>query len=131
VVRRLTGSAALVALGLLFAACASTSVPGSGVATPTPGSASACAVSNAPGEVQVEIRDFAFKPATISARVGQVIAFTNQDSAPHDAGLVHGNCITSVLSKGQAGGLVFSAPGSYPFHCAIHPQMTGTIEVTD
>jgi plastocyanin len=130
VVRRSAWLAGIVALALALGACASATAPSPSVPAGSPGDPAACAVTSNSGDIAVEIRDFAFSPATISAKVGQVIAFTNGDASPHDAGLIKGDCITPILNQHEVGGLVFSEPGIYPFHCSIHPQMTGTIEVT-
>lgn len=89
----------------------------------------ACTESSAAGEVSVAIEGFAFSPADITASVGQTITFTNGDSAPHTATLDDGSCTTANLPNGASGGLVFSAPGTYPFHCAVHPNMKGTITI--
>jgi plastocyanin len=58
------------------------------------------------------------------------VTFTNNDSAPHTATLDEGSCTTENLNQGDSGGLTFNAAGSYPFHCAIHPDMKGTITVS-
>ena len=71
------------------------------------------------------------RPSAITAKVGDVIAFTNDDSASHTATLDQGDCGTDTLSNGATEGLTFSVAGTYPFHCAIHSSMTGTITVTD
>jgi plastocyanin len=90
----------------------------------------ACTPSTAAGEVAAEIADFEFSPADISATVGQTVTFTNNDSAPHTATLDDDSCTTENLNQGDSGGLTFNAAGSYPFHCAIHPDMKGTITVS-
>ena len=88
-----------------------------------------CAPSAAAATVEVTIADFAF-PSTIDAKVGDVIGFTNKDSAPHTATLDDDSCTTDNIAQGASGGLTFSAAGDYPFHCRIHPNMVGTIKVT-
>lgn len=92
--------------------------------------AAACTPGSAAGDVAVAIQDFTFNPAEISASVGQTVSFTNNDAAPHTATLDEGSCTTPNLSQGLASGLTFSAAGTYPFHCKIHPSMTGTITVS-
>lgn len=94
-----------------------------------PAAEAVCAVSSAAGEVSVAIEGFAFNPADITATVGQTITFTNRDSAPHTATLDDGSCSTANIPNGGSGGLVFSAPGTYPFHCGVHPNMKGTITI--
>jgi plastocyanin len=79
--------------------------------------------------VAVSIKDFSFEPAAISAKVGDVIAFTNTGAAPHTATLDAGGCGTTTIQPGSADGLRFTVAGTYPFHCTIHTQMKGTITV--
>ncbi len=122
---------AAAALGLFslltLAACggsAATSAPSTAAEPP-------CAASAAVGTVAVAIKGFAFSPAAITAKVGDVVAFTNEDPASHTATLDEGDCGTDSLGTGASEGLTFSAAGTYPFHCAIHSTMTGTITVTE
>lgn len=121
---------------LLVAACsgggattAPTSAPSAAASAPA-AAGPACAESATAGEVAVTIAEFAFNPADITATVGQTITFTNNDSAPHTATLDDDSCGTPNIANGESDGLLFSAAGTYPFHCAIHPNMKGTITVS-
>jgi plastocyanin len=74
---------------------------------------------------------FAFDPSTVEAAAGDVITWTNNDSAPHTATLKDDPaCTTENLGNGQAGSLTFSAAGSYEIFCKIHPDMSATVEVS-
>ena len=124
---------------LLLAACSgggATTAPVSepsaeaSVAASAPVAGAACEVSSAAGEVAVAIADFAFSPADITASAGQTITFTNNDSAPHTATLDDDSCGTPNIAQGESNGLTFSTAGTYPFHCAVHPNMKGTITVS-
>lgn len=131
--------ARLRALGLAaafgLAACS-----GSGSASPAttdapasqaPSAATAvCATSTDTATVAATIEGFAFQPSTVEATVGDVISFTNKDSAPHTVTLDDDPCTTGSINGDVPAALTFSAPGSYPFHCQIHPRMTGTFEIT-
>ena len=88
-----------------------------------------CATSDAAGEVQVGIEDFTFVPAEVTAAVGQTITWTNADSAPHTATLDDDACGTGNIAQNASAGLVFDTAGTYPYHCQIHPNMTGTITI--
>ena len=142
---------AFVASLLLLAACSSgtaTSAPttapqsqapaSEAPASEAPASAAApsaaagpCAPSDAAGAVSVKIANFAFDPATVTAKVGDVISFTNGDSVQHTATVKSDpTCTTPALATDASGGITFSQAGSYDFFCKIHPQMTGKIEVT-
>ena len=110
-------------------AVAPTTEPTTAAATSAP-VAGSCEPSADSGTVAVRIEGSAFSPGRIRAEVGQVIAFTNRDPIPHTATLDDGTCTTPNLGNGASGGLVFSAPGQFPFHCRIHPDMAGTIDIS-
>jgi plastocyanin len=136
--RALAGLATSVVL--LLAACSSsgaTTAP-SAAASAAPAAASApaaggtasCSQTADAGQVAVAIEGFKFGPPDIQAKTGQIIAFTNADSAPHTATLDDGSCSTGTISNGGTDGLLFSVAGTYPFHCKIHSNMKGTITVS-
>jgi plastocyanin len=140
--RRFTQSIIVVGSLLLLAACggggASSAPVASQPAASQPaasdaagGTACAPAPAGAAATVEVEIKDFAYSPEPVSAAVGDVISWTNADSAPHTASLEDGSCGTESLNQGDSGALVFNEPGTYTYMCNVHPgQMKGfTIEV--
>ena len=73
----------------------------------------ACATAPVPADaaVTVEIKDFTFTPDPVTAKVGDVIAWTNSDSAPHTASLADGSCGTEQLATGSTGALSSARPG--------------------
>lgn len=111
---------------------ASTQAPATDLPSDPPSGTSGCAPTTDAATVVAGMEDIAFQPATVEARVGEVIAWTNSDSASHTATLTDDpSCTTDVLARGETGGLVFSMAGSYPYFCRIHPtSMTGTIEIS-
>jgi plastocyanin len=117
-----------VAAGILALAVAGCSSGSGTSAAPSAGGA-ACAVGSGSG-VAVSIKDFAFNPSAITAKVGQAIAFTNSDSTDHTATVAGGGCSTGHITPGSTAALTFSAAGTYDFACAIHPSMKGTITVS-
>lgn len=75
----------------------------------------------------VSIANYAFSPATLTVPVGTTVTWTNQDGSNHlvkftDAG-------SERLRKGASYTRTFTAAGRYPYECAIHPSMTGTVVV--
>jgi plastocyanin len=91
----------------------------------------ACAPSTETGTVSAAMANIAFNPSAITASVGDVITWTNNDSAPHTATVKSDpTCTTENLASGATGSIVFNTAGSYEFFCKIHPNMTGTIEVS-
>lgn len=85
--------------------------------------------TTAPGATAaVEIKDFAFNPATITIEKGTTVTWTNKDSAPHT---VTGDTFGSeTLSQGQAFGYIFNEAGTFEYQCHIHPSMRGKVIVT-
>ena len=57
----------------------------------------------------------------MQAKVGDVVGWTNGDSAPHTATMDDGSCSTDTLSQGATGLLVFNKAGTYTYHCKVHP----------
>ncbi|MFA5944014.1 MAG: cupredoxin domain-containing protein [Candidatus Thermoplasmatota archaeon] len=83
-----------------------------------------------PGSGLVEIHDFKFEPATLTVRTGDVIHFTNHDSAAHTATANAGAFDTASISGGDSAEVVLSTPGTFAYHCKFHASMTGAITVT-
>jgi len=108
----------------------SSAAAGSAPASAAAGSAAAgaCAVapSSATATVNATIKDFKFSPDPIQAKVGDVIAWTNNDTVGHTVTLDDNSCSTDTIAVGSSGLLTFTAPGTYTYHCKIHPtQMKG------
>ncbi|WP_406197479.1 cupredoxin domain-containing protein [Kitasatospora sp. NBC_01560] len=111
-------------------ASASASVPSSPTATAS--SSGSGAASTPAGQLTVTIQDFLFHPDNLTVAPGATITVTNQDSAEHTltATTAGKEFDTGVLATGQSATITApSAPGTYPFHCDIHPSMKGTLVV--
>lgn len=80
-----------------------------------------------PREHVVDIRSFAFAPATITVRQGETIAWLNHDIAPHTA--TANGFDTGAIARDGTASLRFETPGRYAYRCAYHPRMTGEIVV--
>jgi len=78
----------------------------------------------------ISIRDFKFSPDTISVPSGARVGVTNSDSAPHSVTADDGKSFDSgTIQSGASGSIQAPGPGSYAYHCTIHPFMTGTLVV--
>jgi|SRR3989344_2228638 len=75
----------------------------------------------------VEIKDFAFNPATINIKAGTVVTWTNKDAAKHTVKL--DEIESPSLAKGQSWSYSFTTPGTYNYICGLHPSMQGKIIV--
>ncbi len=90
--------------------------------SPTPSSAPADTAA-------VTIQGFAFGPASINVAVGSSVSWTNQDGTAHTVTADDGSFDSGSLAQGATFSQTFDTPGTYTYHCAIHPSMTGTITV--
>jgi hypothetical protein len=79
----------------------------------------------------VDIVDFAFDPGTITIEAGTTVTWVNQDAAPHTATGDGGEFDTGELANGESASVTFDTPGTFTYHCEIHPDMTATIVVTE
>lgn len=86
---------------------------------------------SSPNTVNVSMVDNAFQPASIKVVIGvnNTVTWTNTGSAPHTATANGGSFDSPTLSHGQSFDFIFSTPGTFAYHCNIHPAMTGTILV--
>ncbi|HEU5040892.1 MAG TPA: cupredoxin family copper-binding protein [Gemmatimonadales bacterium] len=90
--------------------------------------------STGPGPVEgteVAIENFAYVPPSLSVATGATITWTNGDEAPHTVTADDGESFESgILNQGGTFELVAPEPGTYEYHCEVHPFMTGTLTVT-
>jgi plastocyanin len=86
-------------------------------------------------EPEVEMEDFAFRPARIAVRPSQVVIWKNRDRARHNATSVkrvNGRRVFRTATRGFRGEATARAPrrpGTYGYFCTVHPQMKGTLVV--
>jgi LPXTG-motif cell wall-anchored protein len=86
-------------------------------------------VATAAASGGVTIEDFAFSPGTITVDQGESVAWTNRDGVGHTATADDGSFDTGTLNRGESGSQQFDEPGTYPYHCTPHPNMTGKVVV--
>src|SRR5207249_4418992 len=89
------------------------------------------ASSSAPASAKIDIVDFDFKPRQISVAPGGEITWHNTGQAPHTASFDDVKIDTSTLNPGDsASAHAPTKPGSYSYHCNIHPaKMRGVLVV--
>ena len=82
---------------------------------------------------QVEMVDITFQPETIRVRTGETITWINRDSVQHDVvNVKEGEEPKSELfNEGQTYEFTPTEAGTIEYLCTVHPNMRGTIEVTD
>ena len=72
-----------------------------------------------------------FDPDPITILVGDTVTWTNNSANPfgHSATSDAMAWDTGVLMMGASGTITFATAGTFPYHCSIHPDMVGTVEV--
>lgn len=111
---------AILAIGVFAAACGGTTATTAAGPGTTAGGA---------GGGQVVMKGFAFAPADVTIKAGESVTWTNQDSAAHDVTADNGEFKSGNVASGATFSFTFAKAGSYPYHCAIHPTMKGTVTV--
>lgn len=77
--------------------------------------------------VNISISNFAFRPQNQTVKIGTTVTWTNDDPAPHQ--IAGSNFGSQPLNTGDSFSFTFTKAGTYDYHCAIHPSMTGQIIV--
>ena len=79
----------------------------------------------------VTIQGLAFQPDCFKAASASAITIENKDTVTHTF-TIDGTQVDVTINGGETfnGESAGLAPGTYPFHCKIHSQMTGTVIVT-
>lgn len=138
--RRRPAAAAVCTLLASLAACgASSSTTGnasptsaSTTAATTGGTEAATTAAPATGSAgaKISLKDIAYMPPTVSVHAGQSVTWSFDDgSTTHtvtadDRSFDSGRKASGTFTK------TFTKPGTFSFHCEVHPSMKGTITVT-
>ena len=82
---------------------------------------------------KVDIANFAFSPAHITVAKGTTVTWTNHDTTAHTVVETDGKSgpNSSAVNPGDSYTFTFGEAGTYQYHCSIHPQMTGSVTVTE
>ena len=124
--------AGLFVLSLVVAACSSDDNGGGTTATTggaTGGATGSTAATGGGGGTTITIAGFAFDPDTITVSGPTEVTITNNDSTTHTFTLDDGS-VDETVEPGATVTVTVDVSASTGFHCNIHPQMTGQIEVS-
>ena len=127
----------VVALLVLMAAaaCGDSSSPPPTAPSPTPSPAPAPAPGGQTSSVTIPVGaaalgDRAFVPAELNVAVGTRVTWTNADpGVPHTSTSDAPAWDSGVVGSGGQFSRTFETPGTFPYHCTIHPGMRGTVVV--
>lgn len=86
----------------------------------------------------VLINNSTFQGGTLTIKKGDTVKFTNNDDVPHQVASnphpIHINFTPlngGILNKDGTFEVQFDTIGTFAYHCHLHPNMTGTITVTE
>lgn len=127
-------------LPLIAVAALAVSATVAACANGAPASSSSTAAASAPGTAAVALGQpgsrvsatdqLTFVPGTQSARVGQVIEWTNVGTVAHTVTFDTFPSLTDPsLAPGATWSIRFTRAGTYPYRCTIHPGMNGVVVV--
>jgi plastocyanin len=123
--RRLVGSLLLpAAVAISAAACNSSGPAAYGAPASTAATTTAATATNA-----ATIRGFSFQPDVLKAKVGVKVTWTNDDTVAHTVTADTNSFASDHLQPGGSFSFTFTRPGTYTYHCSIHPSMHGSVVV--
>ncbi len=83
-----------------------------------------------PQTYNVEMKNFAFSPSTLTIKKGDTVVWTNRDSTQHTVTSDSGTELNSErLSQEETYSHTFNTQGTFSYHCTPHPSMNGKIIV--
>ena len=74
----------------------------------------------------------AYSPNPASVSIGSTVTWDNIDSTPHTATADDGSFDTGIINGGSSGSIVVSTNSgvnTIPYHCSVHPEMRGILQV--
>ena len=78
----------------------------------------------------VNIRSTGFVPKTVTVAGGDTVRWKNVDTVRHQVVANNGAFASGQLPPGGIYSKLLNAPGTYPYHDALHPTLKGTVKVT-
>jgi plastocyanin len=95
---------------------------------PAGDAASAGGTAKASAAKTVGIRNFAFRPGTLTVAKGSQVTFSNSDGVAHTA-TDKGAFDTGRIKAGKSATVRFKQKGTFAYHCKIHTYMRGKVIV--
>lgn len=82
------------------------------------------------GHVVITIKSYGYSPDRITVKPGTMITVINRDMTQHTLTANNATFDTGTIQPGQTKRITVTKAGAYPYHCAFHAFMTGTITVS-
>jgi len=78
----------------------------------------------------VKITATAFSPASVTIKSGDAIKWSNTDTKAHQVVANNGAFASPMIAAGKTWTHTFNTAGTYKYHDALHPALTGKVVVT-
>jgi plastocyanin len=126
--RQLVGSLLLLAaVAIIAAACNGTGLAAYGAPAST--GATTTTTTAATAANTAIIRGFSFQPGVLKVKVGAKVTWINGDKVAHTVTADNTSFASHDLHPGGSFSFTFTRPGTYAYHCSIHPFMHGSVVV--
>ena len=84
----------------------------------------------------VAVVNYGFHPSSLTVSAGTTVTWVNMDFVQHTVTSGSEQSPTSLFDSHelyhmQSFSYTFGAPGTYTYYCDVHPEMVGTVVVTD
>jgi plastocyanin len=83
------------------------------------------------GNANVSIESFSFSPTNLEVSPGTKVTWTNNDPTDHTVTSNDSSFSSETLAQGDTFSVRLREPGTYPYRCAVHPDMTARITVAE
>lgn len=103
---------------------------GPGATTTTTAAPSTTAAPPPSGQGAITIQSFSYNPAVLNVARGTTVTATNLDSTPHTWTSDNRAWDSGNMGQNARASHTFASPGTFPYHCEIHPSMKGTVNVS-
>jgi plastocyanin len=88
----------------------------------------ATAVPTCAATIRIASQSLVFKPAEVSAKVGDTVEWTNDDFVAHTATARNGDFDVMIPPKKTAS-FVLKKAGTVDYYCRLHPNMKATLKI--
>ncbi len=78
---------------------------------------------------EIRISQHRFAPAEVAVPRGTTVHWVNDDDDAHTVTSDGGAFASAGLDTHEEFTFTFGAAGTFPYHCALHPMMTGRVVV--
>ena len=87
------------------------------------------AASGAAATITIQIKSTGFSPSAVTINHGDTVIFRNVDTVDHQVVADSGSFASPILHAKQSWTTTLNTPGTFRYHDALHPRLSGKIVV--